>query len=70
MITHNSKVEPVALGKVAIALQLILLAYVLLSINMESLPPAPGAFLFTTATVTCISGLHYIYKGFKLSHAF
>jgi cardiolipin synthase (CMP-forming) len=70
MITHNSKVEPVALGKVAIALQLILLAYVLLSINMQSLPAPPNALLFMTAAVTCISGLHYIYKGFKLTHAF
>jgi cardiolipin synthase len=70
MITHNSKVEPVALGKAAIALQLILLAYVLLYINMQTLPPPPGAFLFVTAAVTCVSGLHYIYKGLKLSHAF
>lgn len=70
MITHNSQVEPVALGKAAIALQLILLAYILLSVNMPALPPLPAVFLFLTAAVTSISGLHYIYKGFKLTHAF
>jgi cardiolipin synthase (CMP-forming) len=70
MITHNSKVEPVILGKTAIAMQLVTLAYVLLALNMTSLPPVPRPFLLLTAGVTCISGLQYIYKGFTMTHAF
>lgn len=70
MITHNSKVEPLLLGKIAIALQIITLAYVLLNINIGSLPPVPDILLFLTAAITSISGLQYIYKGFKLTNAF
>lgn len=69
MITHNSRIEPVLTGKVAIALQLIVLTYILLGINMVSLPPLPNSFLFVTAAVTALSGLQYIYKGFKLTNA-
>ena len=69
MITHTSKVEPVLLGKLAIALQLITLAYVLLKINVVSLPPVHPAFFLLTAVITCLSGLQYIHKGFKLTHA-
>ncbi len=67
-ITHTSRVEPVLLGKLAIALQLVTLAYVLLKVNVASLPPLPSAFFVLTAAVTCISGLQYIYRGFKLTH--
>ena len=70
MITHTSKVEPVVLGKLAIALQLSTLAYVLLQINVSSLPPMPSSFFLLTAAVTCLSGLQYIYRGFKTTHAF
>lgn len=70
MITHTSKVEPVMLGKIAIALQLITLAYILLSINFSSLPSVPNILLLMTAAATSLSGLQYIYKGFKLTHAF
>lgn len=69
MITHNSKVEPVILGKTAIALQLLTLAYVLLALNVPSLAPVPPPVLLVTAAITCISGLQYIYKGFTLTHA-
>lgn len=69
MLTHNSTVEPVFLGKIAIASQLIVLAYVLLNINLRFLPPLPDIFLFFTAAFTVISGLQYIYKGFKLADA-
>lgn len=70
MITHNSKVEPVILGKISIWLQTITLAYVLLNINISSLPPIPEILLILTAIVTTVSGLQYIYKGFKLTNAF
>jgi cardiolipin synthase len=69
MITHNSRIEPVFTGKVAIAMQLIVLAYILLKINVASLPSLPGPFFLVTAAVTALSGLQYIYKGFKLTNA-
>ncbi len=68
MITHNSNVEPLMTGKIAIALQIITLAYVLLNINISTLPPVPNILLFLTAIITSISGLQYIHKGFKLTN--
>jgi len=68
MITHNSRIEPVLTGKLAIAMQLIILAYILLGINVVSLPSLPRSFMLVTAAVTAISGLQYIYKGFKLTN--
>lgn len=70
LITHNSIIEPVLLGKTAIALQVITLAYVLININLSSPRPIPDILLFLTAAITAISGLQYIYKGFKLTNAF
>lgn len=69
MITHNSRIEPVLTGKVAIAMQLIVLAYILLRINVVSLPSPPGPFFIVTAAVTALSGLQYVYKGFKQTNA-
>ncbi|MEC4676126.1 MAG: CDP-alcohol phosphatidyltransferase family protein [Nitrospirota bacterium] len=69
MITHNSKVEPVIMGKIAIASQMITLTYILLTVNIRPLPPVPDILLFFTAMVTALSGLQYIYKGFKLTNA-
>jgi cardiolipin synthase len=69
MITNSLKVEPVVLGKAAIALQLFILAYVLLNINMIALPPVHNGFFILSAAITAISGLQYIYKGFKLTNA-
>ncbi|MBS1114486.1 MAG: pgsA [Nitrospirae bacterium] len=69
MITNSLKVEPVFLGKVAIALQLLLLTYVLLHINIVNLPAVHESFFILSAALTAISGLQYIYKGFKLTNA-
>ena len=69
MITNSLKVEPVFLGKVAIALQLLLLTYVLLHINIVRLPAVHESFFILSAALTAISGLQYIYKGFKLTNA-
>jgi len=69
MVTNTSKVEPVLLGKIAIAFQLIILAYVLLNINFASLPSIHNTFFILSAVLTGISGLQYIYKGFKLTNA-
>lgn len=70
MITHNSNVEPVITGKIAIAFQFATLAYVLLKININSLPNVPDILLTLTAAVTALSGIQYIFKGFKLTNAF
>jgi cardiolipin synthase len=69
MITSAIRIEPVFLGKLAIAVQLFILAYVLLTINMISLPPVHDIFFIVSAALTAISGLQYIYKGFKLTNA-
>ena len=68
MITNSLKVEPVLLGKAAIALELLILAYVLLKINIITLPPVHNGFFILSAAVTAISGLQYIYKGFTLTN--
>lgn len=69
MITHNEQVETIFLGKLAIALQLFTLAYVLLNVNYAYLPAVPKSILFLTAIITGLSGLQYIYRGFKISNA-
>lgn len=69
MIMDYSNVEPVILGKAAIALQLITLTYVLVQINIKSFPVVPDIMLFLTAIITSVSGLQYIHKGFKITHA-
>ena len=69
MITNTLKVEPVFLGKTAIALELFILAYVLLNINVITLPPVHDGFFILSGAITAVSGLQYIYKGFKLTNA-
>lgn len=69
IITHTRKIETLAMGKVAIASQLILIFYVLLNINIPSLPDVQEYLQWLTAIFTIISGLHYIYRGFKQSNA-
>lgn len=69
LITHTSNVEPTITGKAAIAMQLILLCYVLLEINIASLPEINRVLIWATAALTIISGLHYIYRGLKLTRA-
>lgn len=69
MTAQTTRVEPVLAGKAAIALQLIILAYILCRINFAALPPIPVVLLFLTAAVTAISGLQYIYNGLKLANA-
>ena len=69
LVTQNARVEPVLLGKLAVALELGVLAYILLRLNFSGLPTVPGAVLFLIGAVTAVSGLQYIYKGFKLTNA-
>jgi len=69
MITNTLKVEPVFLGKAAIALELFIPAYVLLNLNVITLPPVHDIFFMLSAALSAISGFQYIYKGFKLTNA-
>lgn len=68
-VAHTSKVEPLLTGKLAIASQITTLAYVLLQINIPSLPSVPDMLLFFTAGTTAFSGIQYIYRGFTLTNA-
>ncbi len=69
LITNTSNVVPTFTGKAAIASQLILLCYVLLKINVASVPDISSVLIWITAVLTAVSGVHYIYRGFKLTHA-
>ncbi len=69
LIAHTSNVKPTATGKAAIAMQLALLCYVLLDINVGFLPDIQNVLIWLTAALTIISGLHYIYRGLKLTDA-
>lgn len=68
LLTNTAKVETVRLGKAAIALQLITIAYVLLRVNVASLPPLHTVLFPATAALTAISGLQYVYRGFTVTH--
>jgi cardiolipin synthase len=61
------RVEPTISGKAAIALQFILLVYVLLKINYGPAPSVEGVLIALTAALTVLSGLHYIYRGMKIA---
>lgn len=69
LITHTSNVKPTLTGKTAIAMQLFLLCYILLMVNYAGLPDIRNTLMWITAALTVISGLHYIYRGFKLTSA-
>lgn len=68
LTTGRSKVDPSLLGKTTIWFQSLLIAYILVYIN-RFLPNTPRLFFFLTAGITILSGLHYIYRGLKISHA-
>ncbi len=63
-VTHSTKVEPSVIGKLSNALQLILLAYILLGLNIQHLP-SPDLLIYITAFFTILSGIHYIYRGIR-----
>jgi len=69
LIAGISKVEPSLLGKATIWIQSMIIAYILFDINLHFLPNIPFWVFLITAGITIISGLHYIYKGMKLTHA-
>ncbi len=65
MTTHTQRVEPSMLGKATIAAQLILLCYVLLSINYGEASYIKDILIWTVAFLTILSGLHYIQRGLR-----
>jgi cardiolipin synthase len=69
MVTSHAKVEPVLLGKTAIAMQLVLLSYVMLTVNFRSLPPVPEIVFIAAAAASVLSGIQYLCKGLRLAHA-
>lgn len=69
MITHDVRIEPVLLGKTAIAFQLITLALVLLHVNVPAISVPKDILFAVTATITAVSGLQYIYKGLRFADA-
>jgi cardiolipin synthase len=73
LIGGVSKVEPSMLGKTTIWLQSLLIAYILIDINVRIgssiLPLVPRLLQWVTAGVTILSGLQYLHRGLKLTHA-
>ena len=66
-VTHTTTVEPSLVGKAAIALQLVLICYILFSLNLPNLPDIREYLTWITAVFTILSGLQYLYRG--LTHA-
>lgn len=64
LTSSATRIEPSPVGKAAIASQLLLIAYTLLSINLDILPPY-GWMFWSVAALTALSGVHYIYRGLR-----
>jgi cardiolipin synthase len=67
-ITGTSRIEPSLLGKATIWLESLLIAYILININLPLLPEIAHPFFFMTAGVSILSALHYMYRGFRITH--
>jgi cardiolipin synthase len=66
-VTGSLNVDPSRSGKTAIALQFVLLSYVLLKINYGIFPEAEFPLILLTAFLSVFSGIDYIYRGLKLA---
>lgn len=62
---NEANVAPSIIGKMAIASQLILIVYILLSINFISIPQPDRLMFYAVAALTVTSGVQYIYRGFE-----
>ncbi|MBN2653529.1 MAG: CDP-alcohol phosphatidyltransferase family protein [Nitrospirae bacterium] len=67
ILYRRTSVRPSFVGKAAIASQIILVAYVLLELNMPTLPAVGAPTFILVALLTAVSGLQYIYR--ELSNA-
>ncbi len=62
-----SKVSPTMAGKTAIALEMVLISYVLFWLNFPAMPEPAGWMFVVVAGLSVVSGLHYIYRGIQQS---
>ena len=69
MIHNVTLSKPTLMGKSAIAMQLVLAAYIILRINVGASMPDPAPLVWAVAAATIASGLHYIYRGFTFNNA-
>jgi len=69
LVTGKAKVDPSFLGRATIWTQSTFIAYVLMNMTFLPLPALYPILQWVTAGITIISGLHYIYRGLKLTHA-
>lgn len=69
LVTGKAKVEPSLPGRTTIWVQSIFIAYVLMNMTFFSLPALYPVLKWVTAGFTIFSGLHYIYRGLRLTHA-
>lgn len=69
LVKGITKVEPSLPGKATIWVQSFFIAYVLMNMTFFSLPALYPVIQWITAGITIISGIHYIYRGLKLSYA-
>jgi len=65
IITGALEVSPSLLGKLTTAFQIILIALTLFIMNFGSNSIPMSIFLWLTGILTVLSGLHYIFEGFK-----
>lgn len=69
LVAGTMRVEPSMLGRATIWIQSTFIAYVLVGMNFTFMPELKHTFQLATAGITILSGLHYVYKGLKLTHA-
>lgn len=67
-ITGTSRIEPSLLGKATIWLESLLIAYILININLPLLPDIAYPLFIATAGVSILSALHYMFRGFRVTH--
>lgn len=65
LLYNISQVRPTAMGKAAIALQLILITYVLVSVNTDMISPPGTWIMVSVAALTVYSGFQYLYRGLR-----
>jgi cardiolipin synthase len=66
LVNRSLKVEPLLSGKAAIALQFLLICYVLLNINFGFIPELKTPLVAATAIISVYSGLRYINRELKV----
>ncbi len=68
LVTSRLKIEPSFMGKITSASQFALVGLILLALNTGGASHLHVSLFIWVAAVTVISGLHYVYKGFKMAN--